>query len=79
MDLDLPICPDCSGKLKHGLAIARFIDRLDIRLLVCGACHHVHWFRIEDGALTHCKERQGLWPSLGLRTNLVIDAPHLHE
>ena len=51
MDPDLPICPDCSGKLKHGLAIARFIDRPDIRFLVCQQCHHVHWFAIEDGAL----------------------------
>ena len=51
MDPDLPICPDCSGKLKHGLAIARFIDRPDIRVLLCEQCHHVHWFAIEDGAL----------------------------
>jgi uncharacterized protein with PIN domain len=51
MDPDLPICPDCGGKLKHGLAIARFIDRPDIRFLVCQQCHHVHWFAIEDGAL----------------------------
>ena len=23
-----PVCPDCSGKLKHGLAIARFLRKL---------------------------------------------------
>ena len=51
IDPDFPICPDCSGKLKHGLAIARFIDRPDIRVLMCEQCHHVHWFGIEDGAL----------------------------
>ena len=51
MDPELPICPDCSGKLKHGLAIARFIERPDIRVLMCEQCHHVHWFAIEDGAL----------------------------
>ena len=49
MDPDLPICPDCSGKLKHGLAVERFIDRPDIRILMCQQCHHVHWFAIEDG------------------------------
>jgi hypothetical protein len=58
MDTDLPICPDCGGKLKHGLAIARFIDRPDIRVLLCGQCHHVHWFAIEDGALRKLQERQ---------------------
>ena len=51
MDPDLPICPDCSGKLKLGLALARFIERPDIRVLLCEGCHHVHWFAIEDGAL----------------------------
>ena len=51
MDPDLPICPDCSGKLKLGLAIARFIERPDIRVLLCEGCHHVHWFALEHGAL----------------------------
>ena len=46
---ELPICPDCSGKLKHALAIARFIERPDVRILMCQQCHHVHWFAIEDG------------------------------
>jgi uncharacterized protein with PIN domain len=49
MDPELPICPDCSGKLKHALAIARFIERPDVRILMCQQCHHVHWFAIEDG------------------------------
>ena len=58
MDTDLPICPDCGGKLKHGLAIARFIDRPDIRVLLCGQCHRVHWFAIQDGALRKLQERR---------------------
>jgi hypothetical protein len=48
MDPDLPICPDCSGKL--GLAIARLIERPDIRALICAQCHRLHWFAIEAGA-----------------------------
>ena len=51
MDPELPICPDCSSTLKHALAIARFIERPDICVLMCEQCHHVHWFAIEDGAL----------------------------
>jgi uncharacterized protein with PIN domain len=51
MNPELPICPDCSGTLKPGLAIARFIERPDIRVLVCEQCHHVHWFAVEGGAL----------------------------
>jgi len=46
------MCPECSGNLKHVLAIARFIDRPDIRVLVCAQCHHVHWFAIKDGVLS---------------------------
>ena len=51
MDPELPICPDCSSTLKHALAIARFIERPDICVLMCEQCHHVHWFAIEDGAV----------------------------
>jgi hypothetical protein len=41
MDPDLPICPDCSGKLKLGLSIARFIERPDIRIRrPCPCCTH---------------------------------------
>ena len=58
MDTDLPICPDCGGKLKHGLAIARIIDRPDIRELVCEQCHHVQWVAMEAGALRKLQERQ---------------------
>ena len=50
MNPELPICPDCRGPLKPGLAIARFIERPDIRVLVCDQCHHVHWFAVDGGA-----------------------------
>ena len=43
--------PIAAASWKHGLAIARFIERPDIRVLLCEECHHVHWFAIEDGAL----------------------------
>lgn len=51
MDHPVPICPDCSGKLKPALAIGRFIERPDIRILMCEQCRHLHWFAIEGGAL----------------------------
>ena len=64
MGPDLPICPDCSGRLKLGLAIARFIDRPDIRVLLCEGCHHVHWFALEHPR--GIRQISGLAPPVGV-------------
>ena len=54
------LCPDCYAPLTPALAIARFVERPDIRILKCDQCSRLHWFVLEGGALRKMKARRTL-------------------